>query len=161
MASFIVVRIFAIILGIITGYVLYAYVLKPLVLKPLCLVDSNGCVRMGYYNYNNSALIHMRNTDTWVWYNGDSAFIYGQPIGQLCKDPTKYTGAYEISARTGMKKGYKCVMVLKQVIDFYKEKGVKMKYIVERVKDVSTFSIYDVLNIFSDRNIIDLRTATD
>lgn len=157
--EFMATRIIVVVIAIITAYVFYSYVFKPFVLEPMCLINSNGCARMGYYNYNNSALIHMRGTGIWIWFNGDRAFIYGQPVGQICDHPDKYTSAYTINTRTGMKEGYKCVMTLEKVIDFYKEKGGKMKYMVTRVKNLDTFNAYDVLNLFNQKNIIDLSTS--
>jgi len=111
---------------------------------------------MAYYSYNNSALVHMKGTGVWIWFNGDRAFIYGQPVGQMCEHPEKYVAAYAINTRTGLKEGYECVMILKQVIDFYEKKGVKMNYITERVDDLSTYNIYNVLNILNRKNIINL-----
>lgn len=122
----------------------------------MCLLNSNGCVRMGYYTYNNSALIHMRGSDIWIWFNGDKAYIYGQPVGQLCKEPEKYDAVYAINTRNGLKEGYECVISLEEVIKFYKSKGVKMKYLLKRPKDSGDFTVYDVLNTFDDDNIINL-----
>lgn len=153
-------RIGIIFLGIISAIVLYSYFVRPMILEPMCLVNSIGCARMSYYTYNNSVLIQMINSDIWVWYNGDEIFIYGQPVGQLCKDPANYTAAYAISGRTGMKKGYKCVMTLEKVLEFYKERKVKKQKMITRVKDPSKFDVYDVMNLFAKKGIIDLSTST-
>lgn len=101
----------------------------------------------------------MRGTGVWIWYNGDKAFIYGQPVGQMCEEPNKYEAAYTLNTRTGTKEGYSCVMILEQVINFYKSKGVEMKYLVKRVKDLKGFNVYNVLNIFDDEGIIDLSAS--
>ncbi len=156
--KFIAIRTGVIFLAIITAFVIYYYIARPIILEPLCMVNSNSCVRIAYYSYNNSALIHMRNTGIWIWYNGDKAYIYGQPVGQLCKDPKKYQAAYAINTRNGLKEGYDCVMILDDVIDFYKSKKVSMKYLLKSIGDNSKFNVYDVLNLLSDEGVINLHT---
>lgn len=159
MPNIIVIRILIIVITICTSYVFYSYIFEPLVMKPLCLVNSSGCIRIGYYNYNNSALIDMRGSGIWVWFNGDKAYIYGEPVGQICNDPLKYVAAYVISTRTGLKEGYQCVMALGEVINFYESKGVEMSYIVKRV-DNDKFDIYDALNFLNDEGVINLQTSS-
>lgn len=158
-AKFILIRVVVIIIALFTAYAVYNYILKPGVLEPMCLINSNGCVHIGYYTYNNSALIHMRGTGIWIWFNGDKAFIYGQPVGQLCKEPSKYEAAYAVNTRTGLKEGFECVMILNDVIQFYKNRGIEMQYIVKRVKNPIDFTAYDVLNILDDEGVIDLSAS--
>lgn len=141
-----------ILLGLLTSFFIYSFILRPLILKPLCLIESNTCLRMGYYSYNNSALIQMRNSGIWVWYNGDKAFIYGQPVGQICKKP--FEPAYSINTKTGLKEGYACVMSLEDVINFYTSKGIKMNYVLKRASD--NLDVYTVLNILNDEGVIQL-----
>lgn len=155
--DFYLIRLFIIVLGIITGIVLYYYVVKPHVLEPACMINSNGCVRMRYYSYNNSVLIQMIQNNVWVWYNGDNIYIYGQPIGQICKDPANYTAAYAVDGRTGLKKGYECVMTVEKVLQFYQNKKVKPKGMVYRVNNPETFNVYDLMNLFDSKNIINLQ----
>lgn len=150
----IILRIAVILLGIFTSIVVYFYMIQPWLLEPLCLVNSNGCVRMGYYQYNNSALVNMRNSGLWIWYNGDRAFVFGQPVGQLCENPSQFQPAYSINTRTGAKEGYKCVMSLPEVQKFYTDRGVKMNYIVKRAP--ANFDVYGALNILNDEGIINL-----
>lgn len=147
-------RILIIIIAILTTFVVYFYVVRPYILSPLCLVDSNGCVNMQYYSYDNSALVQMKNTGLWIWFNGDTAFVYGQPIGQICKDPTKYQAAYSINTKTGLKQGYKCIVTLGEVLDFYKSK-TKPASLVKRA-DYNTFDIYAMLNLLNNEGIINL-----
>jgi hypothetical protein len=121
------------------------------------LVNSNACARLAYYSYNNSALVHVRNTDTWLWFNGDKAFVYGQPVGQICKDPKKYSPAYSINTKTGLQEGYKCVLSLDEVVKFYTDKGVKMEYLV--TKATKNFDVYSALNFLDDKGVIDLKSS--
>lgn len=152
------VRTIVIVVAFLTAYVLYNVLIRPKVLEPLCLINTIGCVRIGYYQYNNSALAHMRNTGIWIWFNGYKAFIYGQPVGQLCSDPDKFEAAYAINTRTGLKEGYECVKALEELITFYNSK-TDMKFLYKKVGDRNTFDVYDTLNLLNDYGIIDLRTS--
>jgi len=156
--QYIVIRITVIIIAICTAYVLYQYVVKPLILEPLCLVNSNSCVRMTYYAFENSALIQIQNTGLWVWFNGDRAFVYGQPVGQICKDPQKYQAAYSINTRTGLKEGYKCVVTLQEVLNFYKSKGVRSSNLIKKA-NYNSFDIYAMLNLLDSEGIINLSSS--
>lgn len=153
------IRITVIIIAICTAYVVYKFIIKPLVLEPLCLVNSNSCVRMTYYAFENSALVQMQNTGLWVWFNGDRAFIYGQPVGQICKDPKKYQAAYSVNTRTGLKEGYRCVVTLQEVLNFYKSKGVKPSNLIKKA-DYNSFDIYGMLNFLNSKGIINLSSSS-
>jgi hypothetical protein len=109
---------------------------------------------MTYYAFENSALVQMQNTGLWVWYNGDKAFIYGQPVGQICKDPQKYQAVYTINTKTGLKEGYSCVITLQDVLAFYKSKGVKPSNLIKKTN--GTFDIYSMLNTLNNEGIINL-----
>ena len=152
--KFILIRSVVIILAIATGIVIFSYIFRPYVLEPTCLVDTESCVRIAYYNYKNSVLAHMRNTGIWVWYNGFKAFVFGQIVGEICKDSKKFSPAYTINTDTGVKEGYECVTPLETLIEYYKEKGSKMKYIYIRVKDQDNFDVYAVLNLLRNKKII-------
>jgi hypothetical protein len=144
------------IMAIISAYVFYCYIFEPYVLQPLCFVDSNACVRFGYYSYNNSALVDMRGSGVWLWYNGDNAYIYGQPVGQLCKDPTRYQAAYVINTHTGRKEGYQCVISLDEVKKFYTEKGIQMRYLLKSI-GTENFDVYSALNLLDQEGVITLK----
>ena len=148
-------RIFVILLGILTAIVVYWYLVQPYILEPLCLVNSNSCARIGYYRYNNSALMEMKNSGLYVWYNGDKAFVYGQPVGQICDK--NYEAAYAVNTHTGLKEGYACVMLLKDVIKFYTDKGIKMENTVVKA-NVEEFDVYALLNYASSIGIINLQS---
>jgi len=152
--TFLFFRILLIILGVFTAYALYNYVVNPLVLRPLCLTDSNGCVRVSYYAYQNSALIYLRGSGSYVWYNSDKAFVYGQPVGRICQDPDNFEPAYAIDTKTGLQLGYQCVKSLPNVTKWYTDKGVAMKYLLYRPK--GDFDVYSVLNLLDEQGIINL-----
>lgn len=151
--KFVVIRLFVIVLAIATGIVLFSYVFRPYVLVPTCLVDTVSCVRVGYYSFKNSALAHMRNTGIWIWYNGFKAFVYGQIVGELCKDKEKFSPAYAINTTTGLKEGYECITPLETLISYYKKRG-EMKYLYTRVENREDFDVYAVLNLLRDKKII-------
>lgn len=149
----IIIRIVFIVMGVLIGFLIYSFVVNPLVLQPLCLTGTDGCVRIGYYNYKNSALVHMKNTGVWVWYNGFKTFVFGQDVGNICQNPT-YSPAYAISNQ-GVKEGYECVVSLDQLIEFYKARS-KFNYIYKRVKDRANYGVFDVINELNSKNIISL-----
>jgi hypothetical protein len=151
--KFIVIRLFVIILAIATGIVFVNYVISPYVLEPTCLLNTASCVRIGYYNYKNSVLVHMRNTGIWIWYNGFKAFVFGQIVGEICKEKDKYSPAYAINTDTGLKEGYECVTPLETLIDYYKKRG-DMKFIFLRVRDRENFDVFGVLNLLRNKKII-------
>jgi hypothetical protein len=152
--NYIIVRIVVIIVAIFSSFVVYYYIFRPAVLQPLCLVNTNGCVRIAYYSYNNSALVHLENSGIWLWYNGFKAFVYGQNVGQVCQDPTKYEAAYAINTLTGEKEGYDCVTPLATLLKFYQSKG-GMEYLYKRI-NANTFDVYAALNLLQNERIIDL-----
>lgn len=152
------IRIITIVLAIFTAFVIYSYIIRPYILEPMCLVDSNSCVRMSYYRYNNSALSKMGNSGLWIWFNGDKAFIYGQPVGQLCQDPSKYQTAYTINTKTGLKEGFTCVITLGEVIDFYKTKGVQLEHLITKA-DINNFDVYSALNTLHNNGVINLNQS--
>jgi hypothetical protein len=110
---------------------------------------------MSYYRYNNSALVKMGNSGLWIWYNGERAFVYGQPVGQLCSNPSKFEAAYSINTKTGLKEGFVCVMTLGQVQDFYKSKNAPLEHLIIK-GDVNNFDVYAALNALQNYNIINL-----
>ncbi len=152
------IRITTIMIAIFTAFVIYSYLVRPYILEPLCLINSNSCARLSYYRYNNSALTKMANSGLWIWFNGDRAFIYGQPVGQLCQDPTKYEAAYSINTKNGLKEGYTCVITLGDVIDFYKSKGVGVEHLITKA-DSNSFDVYAALNTLHNAGVINLNQS--
>lgn len=152
----IIVRVIVIIIAIISSYVFYNYIVNPYILYPLCLTDSETCNRMSYYKYENSALIKMQPSGFWIWYNGDNAYIYGQPTGIKCDDPTKYEPSFAIDTKTGQKIGYQCVQKLDTLINFYSGQS-KEQFIYDRVSDINNVDVYYVLNLFDKKGIISIK----
>ena len=145
-------RTFVILLAIATAYVIYRGIIDPHILNPLCLTDSNNCVQLSYYKYNNSILVNMQPTGFWVWYNGNKAFLYGQNTGNVCNDPNFET-AYVID-KSGVTNGYECINKLDLVKNYYSSRGEQQFVYIRTETNVNNFNVYDVLNYFNDKNII-------
>lgn len=146
-------RILLVILAFCTGVVLCYYIIKPYILEPLCLVNSNSCAKITYYKYNNSVLMKMGASGTWIWYNGDRIYVYGQPVGQICEKP--YEAAYTINPQNGLKEGFKCVKSLTDVLNFYKNNKVKETTLLKRA-DVNNFDVYAAMSLLNNEGIINL-----
>lgn len=177
--SIIILRICLIIIAILSGVVLYYKIVEPFILKPLCLSDSNSCLRLAYWNYNNSLLFHMEPIGYWVWFNGTQAFVFNVINGAVCPkgdDGTVYSPAFPLDPVPNAKPTkWECIENIDSLINLYENKfGVKKKFLWKRInpkltinpKTVDTksdikgpvsLSVYDILNIFADRNIINLQ----
>jgi hypothetical protein len=151
----IIIRVVVIIIGIVSAYVFYSYFIEPSVLYPLCITNSETCNRMAYYKYKNSVLIKMQPSGYWIWYNGDNAFIYGQPTGIKCDDPSKYEPGFAINTKTGQKIGYQCIQKLDQLLSFY-EKQSSQEFVYDRMDNPSDVDVYYVLNLFNKKGIISI-----
>lgn len=137
-------------------FVFYNFII-PTILQPGCFVDSNACVRLSYYSYDNSVLVQIRDSGLWIWYNGDKVFVFGQPVGQLCENPDKYESAYVVNIHSGKKEGYKCVMNLDSVKDYYISKGVKKMNLIKYVgKNRDEFDIYALINYLAQKGVINV-----
>ena len=77
-------RISSIFLAILVGFMIYYFLVYPLILKKMCLVETDNCVKISYYMHKNSALVNVQESDYWLWYNGDTLFLYGHPLGEVC-----------------------------------------------------------------------------
>ena len=56
------IRLFVIAFAVICAYVVYEYLMKRIVLDKLCLVNTNDCVWLEYWSYQNTALVDMQPT---------------------------------------------------------------------------------------------------
>ena len=150
------IRIFSVIIGIITGYVIYSKLIKKNILNKLCLSDSNSCVSIKYYSIKNSILFNMEPTGYWCWFNGVSAYVFGIPTGRVCQS-SEYDPAYVVDLKNSstLPLGYECVQNLNSLIKYYTENSSE-KYIYYNSNDPYQTSIYDVLNFLSNRNVISL-----
>ena len=77
-------RIASIFLASLIGFLIYYYIVYPLILKNNCWVETENCIKLSYYTHGNSALVNIENSDSWLWYNGDKVYLYGQPLGESC-----------------------------------------------------------------------------
>ena len=123
------IRSFVIILGIVVGYVIYIKYIETSILIPLCLINTNQCVKINYYNIDNSVLFNMEPTGYWCWYNGNNAYIYGITSGRLCSNKD-YEPAYviDLNSPSGKPKGYECIQNLDILKKYYSDNS-KLKYI--------------------------------
>jgi len=153
------IRFAIVFVAIALSLIIYSYIVEPYILIPLCLINSNKCIRVSYWNYENSALIHMEPAGYWVFFNGDKAYVYGIFTGNECEpDPDgkiQYSPAYPVDPVSGLPTPYKCIQTLDEIQNFYKSKGAKKQFIYKR-QDVNKFSVRDVLNLLADKNIINL-----
>ena len=150
------IRLFSVLIGIITGYVIYTKLIKKNVLINLCLSDTNSCVSIKYYSIKNSILFNMQPTGYWCWFNGVSAYVFGIPTGKACQ-LKEYEPAYVIDLKnsTTLPKGYECIQNLDILKQYYADNS-KLKYIFYRSEDPYKTTIYNVLNFLYNKNIISL-----
>ena len=157
------VRLGMLVLGGLVGYVVYVYLFKPRVLENLCLVNTNNCVSIKYWSFQNSALIHMQPTDYWIFFTGITAFSY-RKTAMSSKECGSYEGreyepAYEVSLTTGLPTGYDCVLSLEEVKKFYTLNSVEPGYLYLK-RDTREYGVRDALNSLSDEGIINLFKIT-
>jgi len=180
--SSIVTKILIIILGVMVGVLLYNKVVNPYVLRPLCLTDSNSCMRIAYWNHENSVLFHWEPSGYWCWFNGEKAFVFDVINGAVCKDK-KYQPVFPIEPYPSAKpENWVCVENVNALIDKYENTfGVSKQYLWKRpkmqtksitstntwerkqekqIKGPVTLTIYDILNLFADRNVINLQNIS-
>jgi len=151
-------KIFIIILAILTAYVFYYYIIYRKILYPTCLVDSNTCVQIEYYTIENSILFHMLPTGFWIMYDGNRyAYTLGHNSGKNCIDNINYDAAYVTDLRSKNREinGYTCIKKLSKLIDEFSRNNEK-KFIFYRVENPNEVNIYDVLNFLNKRRIINL-----
>lgn len=152
MAFNLAVRIWTIVIAVLIAFSIAILVIKPFVLEPLCIIDTDKCLQIEYWQYNTTVLAHIQPTGYWVWFNGENMLIYGQPTGRLCSD-LGYAPAYLYDIRLQKVLGYVCVIDLEQVQSFYKEKNVKAQYIFKK-NPSPNFDAYDLLTLFIKDKII-------
>ena len=154
----IILKIFIVIIAILSAYVFYNYIVEPNILYPLCLIGTNNCIQIEYFVINNSVLIHMIPTGFWIFYDGARyAYTYGHNYMKTCEDITKFEPAYVTDLQNKVKKidGYKCIQTLSSVLKYFEENTEK-KFLYYRSKDPNNFDIYDVLNYLNSKKIINL-----
>ena len=166
-----------IITAIITGILIYYTLVVKYILTPLCLVNSNECLYISYWNYNNSALIHMEPVGYWIWFNGSKAYIYNVDGENTClnnSDGTSFKPAFPLDMYPeAQPEPWLCIQDIESLIDLYENKlGVTKKFIYNRIPNNSTspsqgdlippkkikgpvsLSAKDILNIMENKNIL-------
>ena len=154
----IILKIFIIVIAILSAYVFYNYIVEPHVLDPLCLINTNNCVQIEYYSIKNSVLINMLPTGYWILYDGNRyAYTLGHNSGNTCTDNKNFEAAYVTDLQSKVKKidGYKCIQKLDTLIDYFQKNSSK-KYLFYRTKEPNKIDIYDVLNYLNNKKIINL-----
>ena len=151
-----VLRMWMIVFGAFTGFIIYVLFLRPLFYQA-CILNSSSALRIQYQSWQNSVLVHMQPTGYWIWFDGVDILIYGEPTGYKCKDKD-FESVYVIDTTTGQPVGYRCAKSLVQVQQFYKDKKRPLQYIYKRTVE-KNFGVMDVINLMSDRKIISIQTA--
>ena len=176
----IILRIFIILLAILLGALLFTKIIDPYILQNLCLTNSNSCLRIAYWNYKNSVLFHMEPIGYWVWFNGTKAFVYDVINGAVCTpgiDGTIFSPVFPIEPiPTAKPESWECIQNVDSLIHMYENKfGASKQFIWKNIKPVKktvlnengknvtktikgpiNLSVYDILNIFVEKNIINL-----
>jgi hypothetical protein len=149
----ILLRLFVIIIGIATAYVIYSYFIKSYVLYPLCLINTNQCVRILYYKIENSILFNMEPTGYWGWYNNKNIYLYGITSDRLCENNFEPVYVIDASTPTGVPKGYECIQKLETVQKYYTDNS-KKEYLYFRAEDPYKLTVYDVIQYLMNKKII-------
>lgn len=144
-------RLLVITVAILSAYIFYVFIAKPYFLVKSCLLDTNSCLRIKYLRYNDSVLVNIQPTGYWVWFDGKNLFIYGEPTGRICD--TTSEPVYVYNTQTRKVAGYACVKTLKEVQTFYAKAKEEFIYVPN---PGTNFSVYDLINILSEREIITL-----
>lgn len=120
----ILLNIILIIVGVLVGFFFYFDVIRGRLERNTCLVNPSECVRVFFYQYDNSILIHIAETDNWIWYNGHRFFVYHPPISSVvCKDKNT-EAAYVLNKVTGLPEEYECIQNKQTILKFYQDKKV-------------------------------------
>ena len=159
-------------IGIAIGYLVYRKIVKRMLFSQ-CLLDTNTCLQLQYYNYGNSALIQVLPTGYWIYFNGKDAFIYLSIRNEICEG--EYEPVYKMDATTGEPHKMICAESLKNILKYYESKNVKPKRIYKRYpfasmgsssnaatkiyqsKPVLKINAYDILNLLQEKNILNFQ----
>lgn len=150
----ILIRIWLIINSLLLAFIIYHLVVKPYILTPLSFINTSTALQIQYQQYGNSVLVHILPTGYWIWFDGKDIIVYGEPSGRVCKDQG-YDSVYVYDVIKKKVSGYMCAKDLEEVKKLYNDKNSKIQYIFKR-KFKSDFDVYDVINLLSDRRIINI-----
>lgn len=153
------IRLFVIAFAVICAYVVYEYLMKRIVLDKLCLVNTNDCVWLEYWSYQNTALVDMRPTGYSIFFDGQTAYTFGVQISReySCEkiNDTVYSPAYEVNIVTGIPTGIKCILSKANLLEFYAKQNVQPDNIYVRA-DVTKFDVRAIINKLQELGIINL-----
>jgi hypothetical protein len=150
-------NILLIIVGILFGYVLYYSVVRKFLGAHTCLINPSSCLRVFFYSFKNSILIHIAATDDWIWYNGDKIYVYHPPLSSLvCKDKNSEP-AYILDKNSGIPKQYECIQSKNAVLRYYEEHKVSKQEIYFRDIQPQNFDIAKIIHYFVKNKYIFLK----
>jgi len=155
--STIFLRLFIAFIAILSSYLFYYNVVDPYILDPWCLTNTTKCVQIEYYQIDNALLIHMIPTNYWLFFDGNTfVYTYGNFESRTCADPT-FDSVYvtDIKSKTKTIKGYVCIDNLQKTIDRFSSQS-KLKYMYYRDPNPNIIDVYDVINHFYNKKIINL-----
>ena len=167
------VKYMTVVIAIAIAYILYTTVIE-MFLSDQCLIDTNTCLQLRYYNFENSVLVQMLPAGYWIYFNGKYGYIYETLTSSYVCDEG-YEPVYRMDPTTGLPHELECVESLQNIIEFYRKKNIKPKTLFKRMpmdqmgsKSNSTLknyqqpkvlkaNAYDVLNLLQEKNIINLK----
>lgn len=150
MSSQFLIRLGVILIAIFTGLFLTIYVVKPK-LSEKCLINTNQCLQIRAKVVDNSALINMVPSGSWIWFNGQKIYIYGEPSGAVCTPG--FEPVYVMDPIKNTMDGYDCALPFNNVQNLYKDAKEIVIYVPQKT-DGSTFSVFDTINTLVNKRII-------
>jgi hypothetical protein len=151
-------RLFIVLIAVLTSILFYSYIIDPYVLEPTCLANTTKCVQIEYYQNENALLIHMIPTNYWLFFDGDRlVYTYGNSGSNTCSDPN-FESVYVTDIKSKIKaiKGYVCIDNLQNAIKRFSAQS-SLKYLYYRDSNPNIIDVYDVINYFYNKKIINLQ----
>ena len=147
------IKVSILVLAFMVAYLLRIYWINPKVLEPMCLLNTNRCVKIEYYQRDNSLFAYVTPSAFRIWFNGTTFYVYevGASTGRLCTDP-KYQPAYEVKPKRNAVENYTCIRSIAEVMKYYE--GIPKKYVYIRTASPTQFSAFDVIQYFLKHEII-------
>jgi hypothetical protein len=154
----IIINIFIIIFAIFMGYIFYK-IIETNILIPSCIIKTESCQKIVYYSYGNSALINIPSSGYWIWYNDGMVYTYGQKNTLDC--PPNFESVYvtDITNNSPTLSGFQCNETFNNILDIFKSKGSE-KYFYIQKDPKKILDLFQILEIFKNRNIINVKTTT-
>lgn len=149
------IKVTLLVLAFMGAYLVRVYWVRPKILEPSCLLNTDRCVKLVYYQKDNSVLVFAEPTSYRIWFNGSTFYLYdlSSATGRACTNPD-YEPAYEVQPKQSVVQNYTCIRSLKSVLKLYEHSPRKYAYI--RMDDPSTFSAFDVIRYLLTNRIVGL-----